>query len=214
MPKQPLILIGGGGHCKSCIEVIHSSGQWDIQGILDRADMVGTSVLDYKIVGTDEEIDQWITKGYYFLITVGQIKSALPRKRLYDLLKQQNALVATVVSGHAIVSAYAEIGEGTIIHHRASVNADAVIGKNCIINTAANIEHDVRIGDHTHISTGSMLNGNVQTGIACFIGSGSIISNGITIGNEVIVGAGSLVIEHLSAQGTYAGVPCKSISKK
>lgn len=214
MSKQPLILIGGGGHCKSCIEVIHSSGQWDIQGILDRADMVGTSVLDYKVIGTDEDVDQWIARGYHFLITVGQIKSALPRKRLYELLKQRNALMATVISGHAIVSAYAAIGEGTIIHHRASVNADAVIGNNCIINTAANIEHDVRIGDHTHISTGSMLNGNVQTGSECFIGSGSIISNGITIGNEIVVGAGSLVRTHLSAKGVYAGVPCKSISKK
>jgi sugar O-acyltransferase (sialic acid O-acetyltransferase NeuD family) len=214
MPKQPLILIGGGGHCKSCIEVIHSSGRWDIQGILDRADMVGTSVLDYKVTGTDEEIEQWIAKGYHFLITIGQIKSALPRKRLYDHLKQHHALMATVISGSAIVSTYATIGEGSIIHHRASVNADAVIGTNCIINTAANIEHDVTIGDHTHISTGSMLNGNVQVGAGCFVGSGSIVSNGITIGDDVLVGAGSLVIKHLSAQGTYAGVPCKSISKK
>lgn len=214
MPKEPLILIGGGGHCKSCIDVIHSSGQWSIQGILDRADMVGTSVLDYKVLGTDEEIEKWISKGYHFLITVGQIKSALSRKRLYDHLKNHNAVIATVISGNAIVSAYASIGEGSIIHHRSTVNADAVTGVNCIINTAANIEHDVTIGDHTHISTGSMLNGNVHVGSECFIGSGSIVSNGITIGDEVLVGAGSLVIKHLSAQGTYAGVPCKSISKK
>jgi sugar O-acyltransferase (sialic acid O-acetyltransferase NeuD family) len=214
MPKQPLILIGGGGHCKSCIEVIQSSAEWDIIGILDRPERLGTQVLGYEVLGTDEELDQWISKGYFFLVTVGQIKSALPRKRLYDQLKEKNAQVATVISGSAIVSQYATIGEGSIIHHRVSLNADAVIGKNCIINTAANIEHDVKIGDHTHISTGSMLNGNVQVGSECFIGSGTIISNGITIGSEVITGAGSLVINNLEQGGIYAGVPCKSISKK
>jgi sugar O-acyltransferase (sialic acid O-acetyltransferase NeuD family) len=214
MPKQPLILIGGGGHCKSCIEVIHSSGQWEICGILDRVDMVGTNVLDYKVIGTDEEIDQWISKGYHFLITIGQIKSALPRKRLYELLKKQNASIATVISGNAMVSSYAAVGEGSVIHHRVTVNADAVIGANCIINTAANIEHDVKIGDHTHISTGTMLNGNVQVGTECFIGSGTVIANNITIQDRVLVGAGSVIIRDLASDGTYAGVPCKSISKK
>ena len=36
MPKKPLILIGGGGHCKSCIEVIESTDEWEIKGILDQ----------------------------------------------------------------------------------------------------------------------------------------------------------------------------------
>jgi len=209
MPKQPLILIGGGGHCKSCIEVIRSTGQWEIRGILDRAEMVGTKVLDYEVIGTDEEIGEWISKGYYFLITVGQIKSAVPRKRLYDLLKKNNALLATVISDKAVVSPYARIGEGSIIHHRVSLNADAVIGINCIINTAANIEHDTTVGDHSHISTGTMLNGTVQVGAGCFIGSGTVIANNISVADNAVVGAGSLLLKNIDAPGIYAGVPCK-----
>jgi sugar O-acyltransferase (sialic acid O-acetyltransferase NeuD family) len=214
MPKQPLILIGGGGHCKCCIDVIESTSQWDIQGILEHKDKVGSSVLGHKIIGTDEEMEFYIDKGYFFLIAVGQIRTALPRKKLYDFLKEKNAQIATVISGHAIVSKYATVGEGSIIHHRVSLTTDAIIGKNSIINTGSNIEHDSTVGDHTHISTGVFSNGTVQIGSGCFIGSGTVIANNITIQDRVLVGAGSVVISDLASDGTYAGVPCKSISKK
>jgi sugar O-acyltransferase (sialic acid O-acetyltransferase NeuD family) len=211
MPKKPLILVGGGGHCKCCIEVIRTTDEWEIKGILDRAEMVGTKVLDCEVIGTDEEIEKWISEGYYFLVAVGQIRSAVPRKRLYDLLKKHNALIATVVSAKAIVSPFAKIGEGTIIHHQAFLNADTVVGNNCIINTSAVVEHDTTVGDHTHISTGCMLNGTIALGAGCFVGSGTVIANNISITDNVVLGAGTLVIKNIDAPGIYAGVPCKKL---
>ena len=41
MNKKPIILIGGGGHCKSMIEVIESAGKFQIIGIVDVAEKVG-----------------------------------------------------------------------------------------------------------------------------------------------------------------------------
>jgi hypothetical protein len=35
-----IFLIGGGRHCKSCIDVIEQEGLFDIAGILDKADML------------------------------------------------------------------------------------------------------------------------------------------------------------------------------
>lgn len=89
--EKRLILIGGGGHCKSCIDVIEAEGKYIIEGILDAEDKVGTSVLNYPVVGTDENLDEYIQKGYFFLITVGQIKSAHIRKRLYHLLVEKKS---------------------------------------------------------------------------------------------------------------------------
>ena len=39
--KKPIILIGGGGHCKSCIDVIEQEGKYRIVGILDLPEMLG-----------------------------------------------------------------------------------------------------------------------------------------------------------------------------
>ncbi len=212
MPKKPLILIGGGGHCKSCIDVIESTNEWEIKGILDQNIRVGELVLNYPVIGNDNKIDE-LKNDHYFLITVGQLKSAVIRERIFDNLKLKNARLAIVVSSKAIISKYSCIGQGTIIHHACTINADTNIGENNIINTGANIEHDVTIGDNNHISTHAILNGNVVIGDACFIGSGAIIANGITLKNQVVVGAGGVVIKNIDEPGIYAGSPAKRIGK-
>lgn len=186
----PLILVGGGGHCKSVIDAAESAG-YSILGILDKPELVGTNVLDYKVIGTDEDIPKYVGRAE-FVITVGQIKSCAIRKRLANLIKQASGTLAIIIASDAYVSKSAELGEGTVILHKAMVNAGAKVGKNCIINTMANIEHDVAIGDFCHISTGAMVNGNCQIGNDVFVGSGAVVVNGATIKDCEFVKAGSL----------------------
>jgi len=169
--KKKLILLGGGGHCKSCIDVIEQSGRYEIVGIIDQKERFGKLVLGYKIIGTDEDIESLVNKGNEFLVTVGQIKTAETRVRLFNQLRQYNAKIATIISPRAYVSQHAKIGGGSIIMHDALINASASIGKNCIINTKALIEHDVIIGDHSHISTGAVINGGVDIKQGTFFGS-------------------------------------------
>ena len=38
MQKPEIILVGGGGHCKSCIDVIEAEGRFIIKGIIDLPD--------------------------------------------------------------------------------------------------------------------------------------------------------------------------------
>lgn len=190
MEFNPLILVGGGGHCKSVIDVAESAG-YTILGILDKSELVGTKVLGYEIIGTDEDIPKYVGKAN-FVITVGQIKSCAVRKKLANLIMQVGGSLATIIASDAYVSKYAEIGEGTVVLHKAVVNAGAKVGKNCIINTMANIEHNVQIGDFCHISTGAMVNGDCQVGEDVFVGSGSVVVNGATIRDGEFVKAGSL----------------------
>lgn len=211
MHRKPLILLGAGGHCISCIDAIEGTDQWHIEGILNKERSKGDEVLNYPVLGTDEDIDEFQKKGFCFLITVGQIKSSVIRRSLFELLQTKKADVATVVSSLAYVSKHSTLGAGSIVLNYASVSAGASIGVNCIINTFANIEHEVVIGDHSHVSTGAMINGNVTIGKNCFIGSGSVITNGVTIGDDVVVGANSLVLSHIKEGGVYAGSPCRRI---
>lgn len=191
MDKKPLILVGGGGHCKSVIDVAESAG-YTILGILDKPEEVGKQVLDYKIIGTDDDIPQYVDKAE-FVITVGQIKSSAIRHKIAERIEKAGGKLATIVAPDAIVSKYATIGEGTVILHKCVVNADAKIGKNCIINTMANIEHEVEIGDFCHISTGVMVNGMTKVGNDTFVGSGSVLYNCIEVPNNSIIPAGTIV---------------------
>jgi sugar O-acyltransferase (sialic acid O-acetyltransferase NeuD family) len=206
--SEPIVLVGGGGHCLACIDVIESSGN-KIAGIIDKE--VSIKMNDYRVLGNDDSIGDLI-KGHSFLITVGFIKNPEPRILLYEKIKALGGRFSTIVSPHALLAKQSSIGEGTIIMHHALVNAYAKIGNNCIINNKALIEHGSVIGDHTHISTGAVVNGDCMIGNAVFIGSNTVIGQGIHIADKVIVGAGSVVVKNISEAGVYAGNPAKKIS--
>lgn len=200
-----LILVGGGGHCKSVIEAAESAG-YNILGVLDTPENVVKQVLAYSIIGTDDEIPLYVDKAE-FVITVGFIKNPTTRIKLYNKVKDAGGKLATIIASTAHVSKYSTIGEGTVVMHQAFVNAGAHIGANCIINTFCNIEHDAQIGDQCHISTGTMVNGDCKVGDRCFIGSQSALANGITIDEDIIVGAASFVRKSISEKGIYSGNP-------
>lgn len=205
MNNNNLILVGGGGHCKSVIDVAESAG-FQILGILDTPDNVGKKVLGYTIIGTDDLIEELTTKAS-FIITVGQIKNSDLRVKLYERITSAGGKFATIISPNSYVSKHASIGEGTVIMHKSLVNADAKIGKCCIINTFANIEHEAVIGDFCHISTGAIVNGNCIVGSKTFLGSQSVIVNGIETVSGCIIGAGSIIRKKIIQCGIYSGNP-------
>ena len=202
---KPLILIGGGGHCKSVLEAAESAG-CQILGVLDMPEEVGKEILSTKVIGIDDDIPAYVDKAE-FVITVGFIKNPATRIKLYHKVKDAGGKLATIIASTAYVSKYATIGEGTVVMHQAFVNAGAKVGNNVILNTFTNIEHDAVIGNQCHISTGTMVNGDCKVGNNCFIGSQSVLANGITIGDDIIVGAGSLVRKSISEKGIYSGNP-------
>ena len=207
--KRPLILVGGGGHCKSVLEAAESAG-YSILGVLDMPEEVGKEILSTKVIGTDDDIPSYVDKAE-FVITVGFIKNPAIRIKLYNKIKEAGGKLATVVASTAYVSKYSEIGEGTVVLHQAFVNAGAKVGKNVILNTATNIEHDAVIGDHCHISTGTMVNGEAQVGDATFIGSQSVVNQCVIICGGVVVASGSVVHKDIKEPGIYAGNPIKRI---
>jgi len=192
--SNKLVLIGGGGHCKSCIDVIEQSAEYEIVGILDKKENMGKTILGYEIIGTDEQIEALSGKGFSFLITIGQIKTSQIRKKIYQQLIKVNADIATIISPLAYVSKHALIGKGTIIMHDALVNASANIGENCIINSKALIEHDVVIESHCHISTAAIVNGGVIVKKGSFFGSNAVSKEYVTTSSDAFIKAGSLFL--------------------
>lgn len=209
--KKSIVLIGGGGHCRSCVDVIEAAGCFTIAGIIDAAVPAGQMAAGYPVLGDDSYLPEAIRAYVNVLITVGQIRSAETRARLFAQTKRLGASLPVVFSPHAIVSSRAIAGEGTIVMHRAVVNANAQIGANAIINTGAIVEHDVLIEDHCHISTGAIINGGCSIGSGCFVGSGAVLAEGVTVPQGTIIAAGSVVLKSLSASGLYAGTPARRI---
>ena len=191
--KQDIILIGGGGHCKSCIDVIEQQDLYRIVGILDMEELKGNNILGYQIIGTDDDLPEYIKTIKNYFVTVGQIRSSQKRVELFNLLKSFNLQLPVITSPNAYLAKSARVGEGSIIMHHALVNADAVIGRNCIINSKSLIEHDAIVEDHCHISTAAIINGGVKVGKESFIGSNAVTKQYISIPDNSFIRANSLV---------------------
>lgn len=190
---KDIALIGGGGHCKAVIDVIEQEGRFNIIGIIDKPELLGTNVLGYPIIGNDSELNNLVKRCKNVLITIGQIRSPLPRINLFDTALKLGFTLPNVISPRAYVSQYANIGEGSIIMHDVIVNAGAKIGNNCIINTKSLVEHDSNIGNHCHISTNVIINGDVVVGNGSFIGSGAVTKEGIRINDNFFAKARSVI---------------------
>ena len=195
MTKPKIVLVGAGGHCRSCIDVIEQDGRFEILGIVDREGSDGSdTVLGYPRVGSDADLPALRKECGHALVTIGQIRSVAVRIRLFEDLKAAGFELPVIISPLAYVSRHARVGEGTVVMHQAVVNAAAKVGSNCILNTRCLVEHDARIGDHVHVSTGAVINGGSSVGNSSFLGSGATVIHGVTLPERSFVRAGKLVV--------------------
>ena len=191
---KKILLLGAGGHSRSCIDAIEQDGRYEIAGLIGLSSEVGGSVLGYPVLGADENIPELLVRHPFGLVTIGQIKTPELRIRLYEALLRNGRPLPALVSPRAYVSPHASVGCGSVVLHGAVINAGAVVGQNCIINSLSLIEHDAQIGDHCHIATGARVNSAVRIGNGSFIGSGCTIRQGLVIGRNCVIGMGLPVL--------------------
>ena len=198
MKKKKIILIGAGGHCTSCIDVIEQEKKYEIAGLIDNKKNIFPK---YKIIGSDKELKKIKIKNA--LITIGQIKDLLIKEKIFKFALSLNFNFPIIVSPLAYVSKNASIGPGSIIMHKSLVNKNAKIGKNCIINSGSIIEHDAVIGDNCHISTGAIINGGARIGKNSFVGSGAVIKQNLIIGKKCFINANKFLKKNLKENSKF-----------
>lgn len=203
MNKDKILLVGAGGHAISCMEIIESDDLYEIVGLIGYKGERNKKVLNYNIIGCDDNLSNLLSKSKNAFITIGQIKSSSLRKKMFTKLIKIGYKLPTIISSTSLVSRHSYVSKGSIVMKNAIINAGVTIGKNCIINNGAIIEHGVEIGDHCHISTGVIINGDVKIGHGTFIGSQSTVKEGVKIGMNSVVGMGSRILKNIDNNLTH-----------
>lgn len=191
--NREIVLVGAGSHAVSVVDLIESTNEFLILGLLDNRLAEEESFLDYVCLGSMDSVNKWVDGNRNFFVSVGQIGGPGIREDLYRVLVSLGAIVASPVSPFAYVSPRSSLGLGTAVFHGAVVNAGASVGENCIINSQSLLEHDAKVGSHSHIATGARINGEASIGSRCFVGSGAVIFQGCQIPDDSVVPAGAVV---------------------
>ena len=209
--QNKLILIGGGGHCKSILSSVDRRKYTDII-IVDSKERVGDAVDGVMIAGTDDDLVDYYNMGYSdAFIAVGSVNSSSKRRNIYESLKKIGFYFPSIVDSSAVIANSAVIDEGVFIGKNAVVNAGSHIGKFSIINTGAIVDHDCDVGSFVHLSPGVTLSGVVSVGENTHIGTNSSVKQCVKIGSNTTVGMGSVVLKDIPSNCTAFGAPCKII---
>jgi len=141
--NKKILLIGGGGHCKSVLDSLLDLDEYDDIGIIDTKENVGKAVLGTPILGYDRDLPSLYKDGYHYaFVAVGSIGNPSVRIRLFNTLCEMGFIIPNIVDASAKVSKHSQIDKGVFIGKHVVVNAGAVIGQGAIINSGAIVEHD------------------------------------------------------------------------
>lgn len=202
--REPVHVIGSGGHAKVVISTLRASG-YDVAAIWDDdSARAGVAVLGVRVSGTTAECPD----GALAVLAIGSNRA---RRKVAAHL---NLRYATVVHPTAFVHESVVLGAGTVVFAGAVIQPDARIGEHVIVNTAASIDHDCDIGDFAHVAPGVRLSGTVTLGEGAFLGIGSSAVPGARVGDWAVVAAGGVVVHPVEAGVTAVGCPARPIAQR
>lgn len=202
-----LAILGASGHGKVVADAAMLAG-WRSITFFDDAPS-GTGMHGpWPIAGATAELLRDAHRFDAAVVAIGDNQTRLMKQRA---LADGGLAIARIVHPAAVLSVYAEVGEGTVILAGAVVNAFARLARSCIVNTGATVDHDCDLGDAVHVSPGAHLGGRVRVGAGSWIGIGASVRHNTIIGERVTVGAGAAVVNNIADGEVVVGVPARSM---
>jgi sugar O-acyltransferase (sialic acid O-acetyltransferase NeuD family) len=200
-----LYLLGAGGHASVLADMLKVNDEKISAIFSPQADLTRKAL---AAIPTFEDENNLLNKeGADFMLVngIGSLPGNTLRKKLFCKFVERGYLFKTVISKHAVVSSFSDLGHGVQVMPKAILQAGVVVGDNSIINTGAIIEHDCVIGKHNHIAPGVTLSGQVITGDNVHIGTGAVVIQGITIGAGTVIAAGAIVTKSITCNQIVFG---------
>jgi sugar O-acyltransferase (sialic acid O-acetyltransferase NeuD family) len=147
---------------------------------------------------------------YDVVVSVGDSTN---RKKIVERLPADTTY-ATIIHPSAIISDWAEIGEGSIITAGVIITCNIKIGKHTQLNLNTTIAHDCVIGDFFTTAAGVRISGTCTIGDCVYFGANAAAREKINIVDNVTIGMGGIVVKDIKEAGVYVGVPVQKIVKK
>lgn len=207
-----LLLIGAGGHCRSCIDVIEQEGRFSIAGIIDKA--VGAQSLKLKAEsglkdsrkGEDQSSKlkaqsrenaaeaETEVLGYP---TIGTDDDLPELRKKYT---QALVTVGQIKSPDVRIRLYQlllELGFDlpTIISPLAYVSKHASIGQGTIIMHHALVNAGAHIGQNCIINTKALVEHDAVIEDHCHVATGAVVNGEVKIGSNCFIGSGCQIKE-------------------
>lgn len=210
-----IVLFGSGGHAKVIADIIEKGELFQILGLVDSNQVLGTVCFGYPVLGSDDEISDLIKKHKIEggVIAVGDNWARyLITQNILKMVPDFHFIKA--IHPSAQIAGQVNIKRGTVVMPGAVINSCTEIGEFCIINTNSSVDHDNIFGSYSSIMPNAATGGGVRIGEFSVLGMGASVIQETRIGEHTVIGAGSVLLESIGDYSVVVGSPAKVIKKR
>jgi sugar O-acyltransferase (sialic acid O-acetyltransferase NeuD family) len=210
MEREPIFILGGGGHASDVLNVIERVGLLaDVAGCHDdRADL--PRMQRWGIPHLGPLAGRRLERGR-FVLGVG-----LPatKSKVLDAVDPGVATPLTLVDPGAMVGHGVVLGEGTVVFPGGCVSALVSLGSHSLVGHNGVVGHNTVLGARCSVMPGAAVSGDCEIGDDVLIGANAVVVQGISIGSGATVGAGAVVTRDVAPDVTVFGVPAKPVTDR
>lgn len=207
----PIVGYGAGGHAVSLIDALHSTGRFEVVGLVDD----DPALEGETRLGTPIETTPGALKGFHVsgvahaFVGIGGVVDRQTRRAARERLEALGFALPPIVHATAWVSPDARLDAGAQVLAQAVVNAAAVIGAGAIVNTGAIVEHDCVVGAGAHLGPRAVIGGQTHLGEDVHVGIGAVVIENVRVGARAFIAAGAVVIGDVPEGARVQGVPAR-----
>jgi|TARA_B110000459_G_C16546577_1_gene464632 UDP-4-amino-4,6-dideoxy-N-acetyl-beta-L-idosamine acetyltransferase len=205
--KKKIILIGGGGHATSMLNLIYRN--YKKSEVIGYTDKKKTN-LKIKYLGSDLSI---LSKKNFFPNTILMMAIGTHielRSKLFTKYKSKNFKFLTIIDKSAVIGLNAKVLEGSAIFPQTCIGPEVHIGENVVVHSGSIIEHDSRILSNSYIGPGAVICGHSKIEKNVLIGAKSCVLENVLIKQGCKLGAGGVMIKSINKKNqTFIGIPAK-----
>jgi sugar O-acyltransferase (sialic acid O-acetyltransferase NeuD family) len=209
MSDKSLVIIGTGGHAVSAFNVALSAG-FRVSHFVGRNQGEG-QLLRIPVVDRLEDAQSAGPLNVFIAIGDNELRSSVHHE---ITATNPELLFPALVHETAVISAFSQVGEGTVVMPGAVIGPNTRVGRHCIVNTRASIDHDSDMSDFSSLAPAATTGGRVRIGLRSAISIGAVIRHGIAIGDDCIVGASSYLNADLPSNKIAYGTPARIIRER
>lgn len=213
MENNEIYILGVGHNTIVYIDLVEACG-YKVAGLYHYNDeRTGELIHGHNIIDSNTNLfKEDSLAGINFAISVGNNKI---RAELANKIRKLGGNLPTIIHPSAVVSKYATIEDGVVIHANSVIQADTVIKKNTVISYNVSVTHTSKIGKSCYLAANANVGAYIEIEDFVSVGqSATIVSGKLNyVGHDSIVGAGSVVIQNIEPFSVVAGNPAKLIKK-
>jgi len=216
--KKRLVIAGGKGSGEIAMSVFEAvnevTGEWHIEGYLNDIVNVGGYLGNHKVVGTSDEVKDYVDKGYFIHYTFHlNAKQKRERIKKFESLNIPIEANATAIHPQAYINPSTKIGYGVMVCPLVATSFGPEIGNFVHIYSGALIGHDSVIHDYATIAAHSVIGARIHVRKGAHIGLNSCMKEDIEIGECSIVGMGAVVTKSVEDDSIVIGNPAHLLTK-